>query len=97
MKLTKIKNAALCCALATLIYSCANDDDVTTDPVVIIDNPIVVSDATTQVIVDWNSLWLEIDCHTDGMRPNATARALAYIHLAGYETAVSTMDGYTSN
>lgn len=57
----------------------------------------MVSNVTTQVVGDWNSLWLEIDRYTDGMRPNATARALAYIHLAGYETAVSTMDGYTSN
>jgi len=77
MKLTKIKNAALYCVLATLIYSCANDDDVSTDTVAIIDNPIVVSNVTTQVVGDWNSLWLEIDRYN--------------------ETAVSTMDGYTSN
>lgn len=30
------------------------------------------------------------------MRPNATARALAYIHLAAYETAVGDMLGYRS-
>ena len=31
------------------------------------------------------------------MRPNSTARSLAYIQLAGYETAVADMEGYTSN
>lgn len=97
MKLTKFKNAALCCAFVALIYSCTNDDEVSTTTVVIIDNPIVVSNATTQVIGDWNALWLEIDRYTDAMRPNSTARALAYIHLAGYETAVPLMDGFTSN
>ena len=30
------------------------------------------------------------------MRPNSTARALAYIQIAGYETAVADMDGYAS-
>ncbi len=33
-------------------------------------------------------LLLEIEQHSTGMRPNATARALAYIELAGYETIV---------
>lgn len=83
--------------LFTLILSsCARDqddilDDISEDPTETLTN------ATTQLIVDWNELWLELDRHTFGMRPNATARALAYIHLAVYETAVYSMDGYTSN
>lgn len=55
------------------------------------------SDLITETITDWNDLWLEIDRYTNGMRPNATARALAYIHLAAYETAVHSMNNYTSN
>ena len=42
-------------------------------------------------------MWLELDKNTSGMRPNSTARALAYIHLAAYETAVAEMPGYVSN
>ncbi|MFT5892981.1 MAG: hypothetical protein ACI9Y7_003100, partial [Dokdonia sp.] len=77
-----------------VLQSCADDDDA--QDTVVIDTP-EVSNATTQLITDWNSLWLDLDRYTDGMRPNSTARALAYIHLAGYETAVAAMDGYTSN
>ncbi|WP_179218123.1 vanadium-dependent haloperoxidase [Dokdonia pacifica] len=77
-----------------LLQSCANDDDA--QDTTVVDTP-VVTNATTQLITDWNDLWLDLDRYTDAMRPNSTARALAYIHLAGYETAVADMDGYTSN
>ncbi len=56
-----------------------------------------MSDETTQLVVDWNNLWLELDRYTEGMRPNATARALAYINLAVYETAIYSMPEYTTN
>lgn len=88
---------------ATLFYSCQNDDENTTDPSVdtdisdIITGRENVSDITTQVIADWNTLWMEMDQYTTEMRPTATARALAYIHLAGYEIAVEDMTNYTTN
>lgn len=98
MKFSKIKIAITSCCLAILAYSCANDDDIaTTTNSDVISNPVVVSNSTTQIIADWNSVWLDIDRYTDAMRPNTTARALAYIHLAGYETAVTNMSGFTSN
>ncbi|WP_405414599.1 vanadium-dependent haloperoxidase [Maribacter sp. Asnod1-A12] len=59
-------------------------------------NNLSPSEETVQLIVDWNNLWLVLDRYTDGLRPNTTARALGYIHLAGYETAVADMDGYGS-
>ncbi|MDT0621554.1 vanadium-dependent haloperoxidase [Croceitalea vernalis] len=52
---------------------------------------------TAGLILGWNELWLELDQHTVGMRPNIVTRSLAYIHLAGYETAVPFMSGYSSN
>lgn len=61
------------------------------------ETPTIVTDFITQTITEWNDLWLELDRYTSGMRPNATSRALAYIHLAAYETAVANMDGYSSN
>ncbi|MEM7187849.1 MAG: vanadium-dependent haloperoxidase [Bacteroidota bacterium] len=78
------------------LQSCTKDED---DLEVVVTDPTTVelASTTTQLIADWNTLWLEIDRYTSGMRPNATARALAYIHLAAYETAVADMNGYTSN
>ena len=49
------------------------------------------------VITTWNNLFLELDRYATGMRPNATARALAYIHLAGYETAARVLSDFESN
>jgi hypothetical protein len=61
-------------------------------------NPeITISDATTRTISQWNDLWLELDRYATGMRPNVTSRALAYIHLAAYETAVNEIENYTTN
>ena len=74
-------------------YACSDDDDQGT---VVIETP-EVTNATTALITDWGNLWLELDRYTNSMRPNTVARALAYIHLAGYETAVADMEGYSSN
>ena len=49
------------------------------------------------VAVEWMDLFLELDRYITGMRPNSTARALAYINLAAYETAVPGMRGFSSN
>ncbi|TXE15953.1 vanadium-dependent haloperoxidase [Psychroserpens burtonensis] len=73
--------------------SCETDDDQFNTVL----NESIVSDETTQLIVEWNGLFLKLDRYTFGMRPNATARALAYIHLAAYETVVDDMTDFTSN
>ncbi len=44
--------------------------------------------ALRQVIEQWNSLWLELERHTEGYRPPVAARAYAYIAIAGYESAL---------
>lgn len=51
----------------------------------------------SQTILSWNELFLELDQYATGMRPNATARALAYIHLSAYEAALPRMRDYRSN
>ena len=78
-----------------IVFQSCNQDDTIIETEVAVD--FTVSDARTQVIVDWNKLYLDLDRYATGMRPNATARALAYIHLATYETVVEDMEGYTSN
>ncbi len=50
-----------------------------------------------KVIKEWSDLFLELDRYATGMRPNATARAIAYIYLAAYETGVSGMKDFISN
>jgi len=84
-------------AMFTLL-SCTKDEDLITfndtdDDAV----TTVFSDATTEMISEWNDLWLQLDQYAMGMRPNVTSRALAYIHLAAYETAVHEIEGYTTN
>jgi len=64
------------------------------------DNPNKPDNGATvaqQLITQWLDLYLEIDRYAYGMRPTSTARALAYIHLAGYETMLPSMNGYMSN
>ncbi|WP_299601910.1 vanadium-dependent haloperoxidase [uncultured Aquimarina sp.] len=77
-----------------LFQSCATDDDaIFDDP----DTDIDLTNETANLIVEWSNLWVTIDQYTQSMRPNTITRALAYIHLTGYETAVPFMDDYTSN
>jgi len=52
---------------------------------------------TQNLILDWSTMWLEMDGAAAGMRPCASARSLAYIHLAAYETAIADMPNYISN
>jgi len=76
-------------SILVVFQSCSTDDAS--------DDIIFDSSETTNLITEWNDLWLEIDRHAYGMRPTSTSRSLAYIHLAAYETAVVNMEGFTSN
>ena len=49
------------------------------------------------IATDWMNLFIQLDRYATGMRPNATARAIAYIGLAAYETALPGMRDYKSN
>lgn len=55
-----------------------------------------VTDKTTQVLLKWNDLLLELDRYSYNKRPVATARSLAYIQLAAFETAAPDMISYKS-
>lgn len=56
-----------------------------------------VSRLDSDILTDWADVFLKVDRHTFGMRPNATARAIAYINLASYEVAAPLMRDYDSN
>ena len=57
----------------------------------------IVADINNELTVEWMNLFLELERYAGGMRPNASARAIAYINLAAYETAVPGMPDYVSN
>lgn len=60
-------------------------------------NQTIVNAITSTIVIQWSDVFLELDRYATGMRPNATARAIAYINLAAYEVAVPFMDKYRSN
>ncbi|MGC1473814.1 MAG: vanadium-dependent haloperoxidase [Psychroserpens sp.] len=93
MRLLHINQIVASVFIFIVVFSCS--DEAIETPVN--DEQIATSDDTTQLILDWNALWLQVDRQAFGMRPTSTSRSLAYIHLAAYETAVSTMNNFTSN
>jgi len=48
------------------------------------------------ILARWNDLILELERYAGGMRPNASARAFAYIYLAAYEVSNPAMHNYMS-
>lgn len=60
-------------------------------------NDFDVSELDSKVLTDWADVFLKVDRYAYGMRPNATARAIAYINLASYEVAAPLMRDYDSN
>ncbi len=82
----------------SLFFSCVKDEDlISLNTDLTEDTETLLTDETTRLITEWNTLWLELDRYATGMRPNVTARALAYIHLAAYETVVHEIEDYTTN
>ena len=51
-----------------------------------------IAQLDNDILKDWTTLMLELERYATGMRPNASARAFAYIYLAAYETAAPGMD-----
>lgn len=54
------------------------------------------SGMSNDVVLQWTELFLELERYALGMRPNASARAMAYIQLAAYETVQPGMSNYKS-
>jgi len=55
------------------------------------------SELSADILTAWTDVILQTECFAAGMRPNGSARALAYIYLAAYETAQPGMPGYRSH
>jgi hypothetical protein len=54
------------------------------------------SEETNSITWSWTELYLDIERDLPGFRPNPTCRAMAYIHMGGYETCVPAMENYRS-
>ncbi|MEM0992610.1 MAG: hypothetical protein AAGI49_06210, partial [Bacteroidota bacterium] len=55
-----------------------------------------VSLLSTNIVAQWTNTFLEVERYAAGMRPNGSARAMAYIYLASYETAAPGMRDHIS-
>ena len=99
--------------IAGLLVSCSEDENLVTEELSIesrTDNIDDIQDLSrdkkkhdeiakldNDVLKDWTDMLLSIEKYSTGMRPNATARALAYIYMTSYEVAVPGMKDYESN
>ncbi len=95
MNYQKIKFPLYALLMLFLLQGCKKDDDVIIDDDTVAEGDEVAALDHT-VLHDWTDLLLEVERYAAGMRPNATARALAYIYLAAYETAVPGMPDFNS-
>ena len=75
--------------LATVLFMVSCDKEPQTG---FLENDLV-RNQSTDIFIQWNQLFLELDQIAFGMRPNATARAIAYTNLAAYEALVPGMPG----
>ncbi len=78
-----------------LFFSCSEDPDINEEEIDIAD-PSNVASLTSDILKDWTDLMLDLEQYTYGMRPNGSARALAYINLAVYEVLVPGMESHAS-
>ncbi len=73
-----------------------SNDEFTDDEAAANFTATTIADVENDVVHEWTEVLLEVERYAAGMRPNASARAMAYIYLASYETAVPAMEGYQS-
>ncbi|MBO3698230.1 vanadium-dependent haloperoxidase [Roseivirga sp. E12] len=95
MKKVKNKLIYLAMVLTIAVQSCDNQDG--------LDIETTVGETNEDLSLEgnglaqaWTDLFLELERYSAG-RPNASARATAYIYLAAYETVVPGMTNSTSN
>ena len=84
-------NHLLLILLGLIFFSSCGDDNDT------INNRVSATELESDVVVDWMDLFLEVERYCEGMRPNVSARAIAYINLAAYEAVAPGMPNLVSN
>ena len=98
MKKARIGLSLLMAVCLVLVQACSDEND----PIEEISNGLDditsttdLSLATNAVAYQWTDLLLTLERYSSG-RPNASARSMAYIYLAAYETIAPGSDTYRS-
>ncbi len=98
MRLFRISNYLCIGVLALWFQACTSDNEV------VVETPAAdeiggsgnrLSDMGNAIVLEWTDLLVATERYATG-RPNASARAMAYIYLAAYESVVPGMEGYSS-
>lgn len=94
----KLNNKLICLVivLTIAIQSCDNQDGLDIETVSLGETNEDLSVEGNSLAHAWTDLYLELERYSAG-RPNATARATAYIYLAAYEAVVPGMTNNVSN
>lgn len=82
--------------LFVLFLQSCSDDSIHVDDTPVLNKTQLVSERSSHIIEDWHELYLEIERYLPDFRPNPTARAINYISIAAYETALPGMPSLTS-
>jgi len=80
-------------ALLLLVFAACSDIEEANEVLQYTDSPANISNDITW---KWAELYLNIERDLAGFRPAPTCRALGYIHMGAYETAVPAMENYRS-
>ena len=82
--------AFLLCLVGIMFFTqCKNDSPIT--PVVVTTTTNLTKESSSDVIIQWQNLFLEVERYATVYRPCPAARMLGYVGLAAYEASVSGM------
>lgn len=95
MKKGKIKLLSVLVMLAFFAQACTNEQEELGFSETLGDIIDEVSITGNGIAHEWTGLLLELERYSQG-RPNASARGLAYIYLASYETVAPGMENHSS-
>lgn len=80
-------------ALLLVVFAACSDIEEHYEVLPITQSP---GEESNKIVWEWTELYLDIERNLPGFRPAPTCRALAYIHMGGFETAVPGMQNYRS-
>jgi len=86
--------AILCLAVVLFFAQCKNDSSIVAPIATTTSN--LVKNNTSDVVIEWQNLFLEVERYAAVYRPCPAARMLGYVGLAAYESTVSGMPNYQS-
>lgn len=86
----RLRHILMALLVCIAVFSCKDDDNPAPTEVGLVKNE------TAEVPQAWMALFLELDQYAQDFRPGPTARALAYMNLAAYESVMDGMPEFNS-